>query len=260
MKAALVFASAALLLAGCAKSTDQAPEDSAAAPVAATPEAASRLAAYRDAVLALAAGSYGGACNSIDGPMPAEGITIGRDGKAVAGAWHIDLAGARLNLTRTRTAGAAASGAFSASGGAEPYQLIIDSDGGGSALFGPGTKASQCTSVATASALAAKPLYPAVAQFFTGAGATMACVENGALRETTVKPGPAGLALGDDQLAFDASAAQEFLTLEPQQGLLVYGARYADQSHVELGVDSAGKLVMAAYTRSSGAALICSAK
>ena len=260
MKTALVFAAAALLLAGCGKSTDQPPEDSAAAPVAATPEAASRLAAYRDAVLALAAGSYGGACNSIDGPMPAQGITIGRDGKAVAGAWHIDLADARLNLTRTRDAGAAAAGAFNASGGGEPYQLIIDSASGGSALFGPGTKASQCTNVAAASALAAKPLYPAVAQFFTGAGATMACVENGALRETTVKPGSAGLVLGEDRLAFDATAAQESLTLEPQQGLLAYGARYVDQSHVELSVYSANKLVMAAYTKSSGAAVICSAK
>ena len=262
MKAALVLAGVALLLAGCGKSTDQSPEDSAAAPVAATPEAAGRLSAYRDAVLTLVAGSYGGACHGIDGPMPAQGVTIDRDGSVAAGAWHIDLAGARLNLARTRNAGAAAAGVFNASGdgGGQPYQLIITSDGGGSALFGSGTKGTQCTSVAAASALAAKPLYPAVAQFFTSAGASMTCVENGALRETTIKPEPAGLVLGEHRLAFDATAAQEFISVEAQQGLLEYGARYADQSHVELGVDAAGKLVMAAYTSKSGAAILCSPK
>jgi hypothetical protein len=259
MKSILTVACAALLLAGCSKSTDDAPSGDDAA-VQATPVTTgdNKHPAYRATMLGLAAGSYGGTCNGIGGPMPPEGVTIGRDGRVVAADWTINLAGTRMSLVRTLDGGAAPAGIFDASGGERPFQLIVNSAGGGSAMFGEGGHVAQCTNVSSASNLAAKPLYPAVAQYFTGAGATMSCVEGGALRKMVVKPASAGVAFGEHQLGFDANVVQESISVEADDSSLQYGAKYADQSHVELSVDAAGKLVMASYTISSGVAVMCS--
>jgi hypothetical protein len=258
MRSTLTVACAALLLAACSKSADQTPpEDGATGQAASATSSENQPSAYRATLLGLAAGTYGGSCNGIGGPMPSEGVTIARDGKVVAADWAIDLASTRLNMVRTITAGAAPAGSFDASGGERPFQLIVTSSAGGSAMFGEGQKVAQCTDVSTASNLAAKPLYPAVAQYFTGAGDTLSCVENGALRNLDIKPGLAAVAFGEHQLGFDANVVQESLIVEAHDGSLQYGAKYTDQSHVELTVDAAGKLVMAAYTISSGVAVMC---
>lgn len=254
--------SAAVLLTACGKSPVAAPDkatDAAAAPAAAA--GADRLPAYRNAVLALAAGSYGGQCNSIDGAAPKEGVTIDAGGTVTAGAWKVDLAAeqARLSMTRTLAPGAAPVGAFDASGGARQFQLMVSSAGDGSAMFGEGINGARCLKVASAAKLAATALYPLVAQFFRGVGATLPCAENGVLGDKVIQPGPAGVAFGDRELPFGATVAQEALTVDAQDGTLQYGAVYADQSHVELTVDAAGKLISAIHTVKSGVASVCSA-
>ncbi|MDB5962788.1 MAG: hypothetical protein JWP59_4082, partial [Massilia sp.] len=231
------------------------------APAAAsTRDGAGRLAAYQKALLGLAAGGYGGECNNIEGPTPKDGVTVSPAGAASAKGWSADLVGeqARMSLARTVAAGAAPTGSFAASGADKPWQLIVNSGSGGSAMFGDGASAAQCRNVAAAAALAARPLYPAVAQFFVPAGASMQCADGGALRTLAIKPGPSGVAFGERGFAFDSTATQETLAVEPREGSLQYGSAYADGSHVELTVDAAGKLSVATYTLKQGVAMICS--
>jgi hypothetical protein len=263
-----VSAASLLLLAGCGKGKDADAPDLAANLVAysngkALPEnSANHLPAYQRAVLSQVAGDYGGECNSVAGPVTRDGVHIGEQGAADSSMWHADLMGdgARLTLSRSLTAGEPASVLFSAAGAATPWQLTLGSGNGGHAMFGMGPSLAQCTRVAAVAALAARPLYAAVAPLFSGAASALNCVESDVtLGSTAVKADSAGVTVGKDRFAFDAGLRKETIAVEAQARTLQYGATYADGGSVSLSLDHLGKISAVFGKTATGPAFICGA-
>lgn len=257
-----------LLHAGCEKHRDGDAPDLAAAVVAYSndkplPESrANRLPAFQHAVLALVAGEYAGECNSLSGPVPRDGLRIGEDGSADSSLWHGDLLaeGTRLTLGRFMVEGAAPTMIFSASGAARPWSVTIGSGNGGKAMFGMGASVSQCTGVAAVAAVAAKPLYPAVARLFSSAATTLHCVEAGiTLGAMAITPGLTGITVGNDRFDFAASMSRETIAIEAGARTLQYSAAYDDGSSISLTLNAAGKLQAALGKPATGPAFICSA-
>lgn len=256
-----------LALAACGK-RDQPTPDVAGILVAArnnTPLPASagyRFPAYQHAMLALVAGEYGGECNSVAGPAPREGVRIDETGEAASNLWRANLISAYASMTlgRTLAAGQAPTVIFSAGGGAKPWSLTVASGHGGHAMFGSGASLAQCTRVSSVADLAAKPLYPAVAQFFAGARGSLNCVEGAtSLRETAVKASAAGVSFGQDNFTLNGGLSKESLSVEPQAGSLTYSAGWADGASLSMTLNAAGKLAAAFGKPATGAAFVCSA-
>ncbi len=252
------------LLAACGKSGDSAPSDGDAVPSAAVAvradSNATQLPAYRKAVFGLVAGQYQGQCHGIDAIGAPETLNITPAGAASSEKWQADLAAGTgmLILGRKFGAGAPPAASFTDNGTVRPWNLVINSEQGGTALFGESLEGRQCLDVGLAAALPHKALYSAVAGFMRRAATDkLSCVVDGRLQARDFKPHADGVTIDTVHFSFDAALAKETIIVDGQAGSLQYGADYADGGQLIMIVDSAGKLQSVSGMAPRGKPVMC---
>lgn len=210
-------------------------------------EAASvkRALQYRGVLIPMVAGVYSGDCTQGAAMVP-DAITVSAAGVASARQWQHDLMASKgmLTLGRTLEKGKPVA-AYALADNKDPdWSMAIISGKEESALLGSGTNAIKCLPVAQAARLRDKPLYPAVASFFTAASGKLSCAGVGDLTRGTVdvKPGGTGVTVGERTFSFEQGVTGETASIDASGKALSFNVDYENGDKVAMTIDADGKL------------------
>jgi len=216
-------------------------------------EAASlkRARQYRSALVPMLAGVYSGQCTQGAGMAP-DAITVGADGVVSARQWKHDLMASTgmLTLGRTLERGQPVA-AYALVDNKDPeWSMAIMSGKEESALLSSAGAGIKCLPVAQAARLRDKPLYPAVAAFFSAGASELICSGVGDLTRATlaVKAGADGVTLGDRVYSFDKGVTVEVAGIDASGKSLSFNVEYENGDKVVLGLDAGGKISQFMWT------------
>lgn len=263
-----------LLLGACGKKPEpvdsppaQAPVDAVAPVAAATPD--KRMDVWQ-AFGPLVSGTYQGSCAQVPATTRADGaITLGADGKASAGAVHVDFRAASMALAKRARDNegqysAMVSVAIDANSSAGGMFLLQTNHGSQEtqASFTHGDKILGCTGVSGGAAVNARPLYPTLLQLVGKKTQTIGCAD---MKNALVRK-DADIALGASVIRIGAASfdmqtvVSELLTLSEGGTKLMYSLELPNQRTVMLVYDGAGKLLAASNTNDEKLNQVCFAQ